>query len=471
MAAGSPLTTVALLFAAIFLSACGSTSTESVAGPAPDKCEVGVTGPAASLAAGGGASSITVTTQPECTWTALAEAAWISELSPDHGQGSARVDFRAAQNFNNTARESAIVVNGIRATVRQSAAVCQFVASSGATQFSAAGGTGTITFSAPAGCTWVVSVSHSWIAVSPPSGTGTATISFSIASNTGGPRSGTVAVGGVAVTVNQAGAGPFPPSSSCTVALQPASASTTAAGGTGVVSITAASGCGWTASIGAPWITITTAPSGSGSGSFGYGVAANTTPTARTGSVMVAGATFTVNQAGTSGTACTVTINPTVHAVPATATGGSTTVSAPAGCSWTASSSESWLTVTAGASGTGNGSVAFAVTANTGPARTGSLSVGGQTLTVNQAGLCSFAIKPSSRNFDDDGGTHSVSVTAPSGCAWTATSNASFITITEGQSGSGEGTVTYRVAEYKGKGTRTGTLTIAGETFTVTQKD
>jgi hypothetical protein len=31
--------------------------------------------------------------------------------------------------------------------------------------------------------------------------------------------------------------------------------------------------------------------------------------------------------------------------------------------------------------------------------------------------------------------------------------------------------VTYRVAEYKGKGTRTGTLTIAGQTFTVTQKD
>jgi hypothetical protein len=372
-----------LLSATILFCACGSTSTESVAGPAPEKCEVAVTAPAASLAAGGGAGSINVATQPECTWTAAAEAAWLSQLSPDHGQGSARIDFRAAPNPNNTARESAIVVNGIRATVRQVAAECQFVASSTGTQFSAAGGTGIITFSAPAGCTWVVSVSHSWIAVSPPSGTGAAAVTFSVAPNTGGPRSGTVAIGGVVFTLNQAGAATSPPSPSCTVALQPASASTTAAGGTGEVSITTAAGCGWTTSIGAPWIAITTAPGGNGSGSFGYSVAANTTPTARTGTI----------------------------------------------------------------------------------------TVSGQTFTVSQAGLCTFAIKPSSRNFDEDGGTHSVSVTAPSTCAWTATSNADFITITDGQSGSGNGTVTYRVAEYKGKGTRTGTLTIAGETFTVTQKD
>ena len=48
-------------------------------------------------------------------------------------------------------------------------------------------------------------------------------------------------------------------------------------------------------------------------------------------------------------------------------------------------------------------------------------------------------------------------------------SNASFITITSGSSGSGNGTVNYSVAANTGTTSRTGTMTIAGRTFTVTQ--
>ncbi len=53
-----------------------------------------------------------------------------------------------------------------------------------------------------------------------------------------------------------------------------------------------------------------------------------------------------------------------------------------------------------------------------------------------------------------------MTVTAGSGCAWTATSNAGFLTITSGASGSGNGTVNYSVAA--ASSSRTGTLTIAG---------
>ena len=64
----------------------------------------------------------------------------------------------------------------------------------------------------------------------------------------------------------------------------------------------------------------------------------------------------------------------------------------------------------------------------------------------------------------------SVLVTAGTGCAWTATSNASWITITSGSSGSGNGTVNYSVAAYTGKPKkRNGTITIAGQTFSVRQ--
>jgi Zn-dependent metalloprotease len=84
-------------------------------------------------------------------------------------------------------------------------------------------------------------------------------------------------------------------------------------------------------------------------------------------------------------------------------------------------------------------------------------------------GTCTYSISPSSASFAAAGGTGSVSVTAGAGCSWTAVSNASFITITGGASGTGSGTVSYSVASNGGTTSRTGTLTIAGKTFTVTQ--
>jgi hypothetical protein len=84
-------------------------------------------------------------------------------------------------------------------------------------------------------------------------------------------------------------------------------------------------------------------------------------------------------------------------------------------------------------------------------------------------GTCTYSISPTSASQPAGGGTGSVSVTAGAGCSWTATSNATFITITGGSSGSGNGTVTYSVAANTATTSRTGTLTIAGKTFTVTQ--
>jgi len=82
---------------------------------------------------------------------------------------------------------------------------------------------------------------------------------------------------------------------------------------------------------------------------------------------------------------------------------------------------------------------------------------------------CTYSIFPTSQSFASAGGSGSVNVTAPSGCPWTATSNASWITITSGSSGNGNGTVNYSVASNPSTTPRTGTMTIAGQTFTVTQ--
>jgi hypothetical protein len=55
-------------------------------------------------------------------------------------------------------------------------------------------------------------------------------------------------------------------------------------------------------------------------------------------------------------------------------------------CTWATTSSVDWITVTSGASGTGNGLVQFVVAGNDGPARTGSLTIGGRRYQVSQAG-------------------------------------------------------------------------------------
>jgi hypothetical protein len=70
--------------------------------------------------------------------------------------------------------------------------------------------------------------------------------------------------------------------------------------GSGIVSVTAPSGCPWTASSSAGWITITSGSSGSGNGTVSYSVAANTSTSSRTGTMTIAGQTFTVNQSGAS---------------------------------------------------------------------------------------------------------------------------------------------------------------------------
>ena len=83
---------------------------------------------------------------------------------------------------------------------------------------------------------------------------------------------------------------------------------------------------------------------------------------------------------------------------------------------------------------------------------------------------CTYSINPTSQTFDSTGGNGSINVTTQSGCNWTATSNnPDWITITSGSSGTGNGTVTYTVTANTDTSQRTGTMIIAGQTFTVTQ--
>jgi uncharacterized repeat protein (TIGR03803 family) len=89
--------------------------------------------------------------------------------------------------------------------------------------------------------------------------------------------------------------------------------------------------------------------------------------------------------------------------------------------------------------------------------------------TVFKFEYCGFSLSPTQAVFKADGGNGEVSVTpTATNCAWTANAEAGFITITSGSSGIGDGVVSYSVAT-NNSAARTGTITVAGETFTVTQ--
>lgn len=146
-----------------------------------------------------------------------------------------------------------------------------------------------------------------------------------------------------------------------------------------------------------------------------------------------------------------------------------------AGCQWSTVSEAPWLSITSGTSGTSNGTVSFSAAVN--PAtvpRTGAIQAGNgsstSNFTVYQAGFCYYslsegpivAVPPS-------GESNTVTVTTTSDCVWSAVSNASWLTITAGPSGTGSGSFTYTAAPNSGSSDLSGTITVMSQTLTVVE--
>ena len=90
-----------------------------------------------------------------------------------------------------------------------------------------------------------------------------------------------------------------------------------------------------------------------------------------------------------SPSACTYTISSSGSSIAASGGPGSFTIAAGGNCNWTAVSGSSWIST--GSVGSGNGTVTFTVAANIGAARSGVITVGGQTFTITQAAALATA--------------------------------------------------------------------------------
>ena len=87
-------------------------------------------------------------------------------------------------------------------------------------------------------------------------------------------------------------------------------------------------------------------------------------------------------------TDCAYVLTPAQVSVPPAGGDATITVATGALCPWTAASNVPWITVTAGASGTGNGTVSITISSlDAAEGRTGLLTIDGQTVPVAQQGV------------------------------------------------------------------------------------
>jgi len=292
------------------------------------------------------------------------------------------------------------------------------------------------------------------------SGSGNGSVTVSIAGNSGGARSATITIANVTVTVEQAAPAPQP----CTYRLDDPVRSVNGDAQDITVAMNAASRCAWTVTSDVPWITVADAGPGSGNGNFRLTVAVNRGD-ARTGTVHAASETLTIRQAAG---ACTYAIKPTYYNAGRGPDSVNVDVSAGAGCPWTARSDAAWVTVAAGSSGSGNGTVRLTLQANNAAARSTTVTIAGQPLTVNQEGSCSYSLKPTFYHAGRGPDDVTVEVTTDEGCAWTAGSSVDWVTVREGASGTGKGKVRLAITANDGA-PRQAVITIAGQPFDLRQ--
>jgi hypothetical protein len=174
-------------------------------------------------------------------------------------------------------------------------------------------------------------------------------------------------------------------------------------------------------------------------------------------------------------------VSPETISSPATGASGAITVTTAASCAWTASSDAAWVAFSAGTSGSGSGAAVYVVAPSTvTTSRTATLAIAGRTVTVTQAAAspppqppapsqCTYSISPESRTIGMEATTLHVTVTTQAGCSWREEQEDPWLQRGTVRSGVGNGTADVDVERYKGNSQRTGTMTIAGRTFTVTQ--
>lgn len=227
------------------------------------------------------------------------------------------------------------------------------------TPLPAAGASLTLDVAAARDCAWHAASETAWAQVRPASGQGPGTVTLTVAPNTTpAPRSAAVVVNDARVTVAQEPRGP------CTFALASRRTRIGNAGGSSYVRLSAGPGCEWRASSPVGWVTVSPTAD-MGEKDVRIDVDANSGGD-RSATLSIADLAFEVTQGPPAPPApvCTFAISPTSNSISFKGSTEVIQVTAPPGCSWTASAQAEWITILAGSAGTGPGTVQYRVLPN-----------------------------------------------------------------------------------------------------------
>jgi len=274
----------------------GITQTATLGVTVSPNCSYSLGGSSASAPATGGNFTDNVTTQSGCSWTAASNVSWISLTGGATGTGSGTVGYTVASNNTLASRSGTVTIAGKTLSVVQAAATAVFSLTSSSASFSATGGNGSVSLTAkPTNATWKAVSNASWITITAGnSGAGSGTVSYRVASNTSAARTGTMTIAGQTFTVSQSGTAA---SANCSYQVSVGAISAATNGYLGSVSVKTASGCPWTASSSAPWLTVTSGASGAGNGTVSFLAGFNTTGSQRAGILSVAGYGISITEA------------------------------------------------------------------------------------------------------------------------------------------------------------------------------
>ncbi len=343
----------------------------------------------------------------------------------------------------------------------QNGGTCNYSIADSSHQFSSSGGTHSFSVSTQSGCSWSASDNASWVVItSATSGSGNGTVSYTVDSNPSiDLREATITVGGQQHTITQSGA-------PCNYSLSDSSESFPSDGGSHNFDVITQSGCSWSASDNAGWVSIITGSGGSGTDIIIYSIEPNTGTDMRQATITAAGQEHTITQSGVS---CDYSLSDSSQSFPSDGGSGGFSVFAQSACSWSASGNASWVIIDGAASGSGDGFVDYTVQPNTSSnSRDTVITVQGEPYTISQSGVpCEYSI-PNSQMIPSDSGSHGFSVTAPQGCTWTTSENSPWIKDVT-STGSGTGTISFNVTANPSSVPRSADIAVEGRMHTVIQ--
>ncbi len=419
----------------------------------------------------GGSATINVTAQNNMVWQARPNVNWIN-VSPTSGSGSGSVIYRVAPYNEVATRQGTLTVAGNTFTVFQYGRRIKLdsycVTNNYETHVIP------ITVNALAITQWSVTPQASWISVvDAGNGQGGDLVTIAIAENPSyKARTGTVKIGTETFTVTQQGR----PTAALSFSVSPTASTASVEGANGLIAVTATPDLPWTATSGANWLTIYTATAtGTGNGNVVYVVSPNPTLSQRTGTITVtpeaasgmAAKTHKVTQP-----AATAALSSNGYQFEASGEPYTVTVSCADIVQWTIVESLDWITVNGSTSRTGPGTVTLQAAANnTVYPRSGTVKIAGKTFSVSQKAR-GVELEYDTKLFGTDGGYESISIHPDGNVSWTAVaSDATWITIFQGDSGTGDGEILYIVSPYVGNGTaRTGWITVGDKKVYITQR-